>query len=143
MNKNAPTIIFCNPNACTYEYINLQSEYLRFYVENGYNIVVWNYRGYGRTKRGWCNFSMQTMQKDGLAVVKHVKENVVSGKVGVHGVSLGGSIANYIASKLKLDFAFIDRSFQSLQSIAYWFGGRAILWVFRIFTFGGWPDHSL
>jgi len=83
------------------------------------------------------------MQKDGLEVAKHVKDNVVTGKVGVHGVSLGGSVANYIASNIKLDFVFIDRSFQSLESIAYWFGGIVILWVFKIFTLGGWPDNSL
>ena len=91
--------------------MNLQSEFLRLYLQSGYNLVLWNYRGYGRTARGYKPLTMRMMQEDGLAVVKHVKQNMVTGKVGVHGVSLGGSVASYIAANVKVDFLFCDRSF--------------------------------
>ena len=57
---------------------------------------------------------MQKLQQDGEHVTKYVKSSLVTGKVGVHGVSLGGSVASYIATKVQLDFLFVDRSFQSL-----------------------------
>lgn len=61
LDRSAPTIILCNPNAITYEYINLQSEYLDFYTQNGVNVVVWNYRGFGRSSRGWFGLSMEKL----------------------------------------------------------------------------------
>ena len=122
--------------------MNQQSEYLNYYIDNGVNVVLWNYRGFGRTQKGWL-LSMHKLQQDGEHVTKYVKSSLVTGKVGVHGVSLGGSVASYIASKVQLDFLFVDRSFQSLQSIAYWVGGSPLLWIFKIFTFGGWPDNGL
>jgi hypothetical protein len=86
---------------------------------------------------------MRMMQEDGLAVVRHVKQNLASGKVGVHGVSLGGSVASYVAANLKVDFLFVDRSFQLLQAVGYWWGGLPLLYLFKFLTFGGWPDESL
>ena len=76
-------------------------------------------------------------------MAKHVKSYVVSGKVGVHGVSLGGSIASHIASKVAVDFLCVDRSFANLQTVVYWLGGRYLVWAFKLFTLGGWPDHIL
>jgi hypothetical protein len=35
--------------------------------------------------------------KDGEKVFQYVKSNLISGKLGVHGESLGGSVASYIA----------------------------------------------
>lgn len=75
--------------------------------------------------------------------MQYVKSNLVNGSVGVHGVSLGGSIASFIASKIKVDFIFIDRTFASLQHVAYWSAGRALLIIFNILTCGGWKDNGL
>jgi hypothetical protein len=50
-------------------------------------------------------------------------------KVIVHGESLGGMVATYVTMKsainkqLPVDFAFINRTFGSLDSIAYWSAG--------------------
>ena len=57
---------------------------------------------------------MQKLQADGEHVTKHVKSYLVSGKIGVHGVSLGGSVASHIASKVAVDYLCVDRSFASL-----------------------------
>lgn len=43
---------------------------------------------------------MMSLQQDGEHVAKYVKSALVTGKVGVHGVSLGGSIASHIANKV-------------------------------------------
>ena len=54
----------------------------------------------------------------------------VSVKILVHGESLGGMAASYVAMKgrrTNIDFAFIDRSFSSLDAVAYWGAGAAIM----------------
>jgi hypothetical protein len=38
---------------------------------------------------------------------------------------------------------FVDRSFQSLQHVALAFGGKPLLWAFKLFTFGGFTDNGL
>ena len=53
----------------------------------------------------------------------------------MHGESLGGCVASYIAKKCKVDFVFVDRTFSSLVDVAYWtFGGRVVGTLFKIFT---------
>ena len=52
VNPNVPTMVFCNPNASVYELLSMQSEWLEYYINLGVNLVVWNYRGYGRSKQG-------------------------------------------------------------------------------------------
>lgn len=144
LDKTLPTVIFCNPNAGSYEFINLQSEYLQYYTQNGVNVVLWNYRGFGRSQKGCCGLlSMKRFQTDGEHVARHVRSTLVTGKVGIHGVSLGGSIASYIASKVQVDMLFVDRSFQSLQHVALALGGKPLLWAFKLFTFGGFTDNGL
>ena len=53
-NKNdeeeKPLVLFCNPNAVFYEFIHYQTEWFHFYVETlGADLVIFNYRGYGRS----------------------------------------------------------------------------------------------
>jgi len=54
--KSRPTFIFCNPNAMFYQHmINYpHAFYLRFFLQKGINVLVWNYRGYGLTKSKNC-----------------------------------------------------------------------------------------
>lgn len=46
------TFILCNPNAMSYQnMINYpQAYYLKYFLNKQMNVLVWNYRGYGRTK---------------------------------------------------------------------------------------------
>ena len=59
--------------------------------------------------------------------------NKVKVKVIVHGESMGGMAAAYVAMKsnmnkeLPVDFAFIDRTFASLDNVAYWSSGITTL----------------
>jgi len=57
------------------------------------------------------------------------------GKLGIHGESLGGCVASYIARKCKVEFVFIDRTFASLTDVAYYsFRGKMIEWILLLFT---------
>ena len=66
-----PTIIFCNPNACYYEYLPYQTEWVDFYYNLGINLVIWNYRSYGRSQSG--HISPTAIMKDGEKVFQYVK----------------------------------------------------------------------
>ena len=46
------TVILCNPNAMAYQHmINYpHAYYLKYFLNKQINCLVWNYRGYGRTK---------------------------------------------------------------------------------------------
>lgn len=43
------TIILCNPNLGFAEANQFSSEWVDFYLDHGINIVMWNYRGYGKS----------------------------------------------------------------------------------------------
>jgi hypothetical protein len=47
--KERDTFILCNPNAMYYQHmINFpHAFYLRYFLQKGINVMVWNYRGYG------------------------------------------------------------------------------------------------
>lgn len=40
-------MILCGPNAMYAEQVQYQSDLLDFYVDNGINVMIYNYRGYG------------------------------------------------------------------------------------------------
>jgi triacylglycerol esterase/lipase EstA (alpha/beta hydrolase family) len=76
-------------------------------------------------------------------VLQYVKSNLVTNKVAVHGESMGGSVACYIASKNQLDFAFINRTFSSISHVAFWgIGGKFASRLFNFLTMG-WHDYGL
>jgi hypothetical protein len=49
---NHDTFILCNPNAMSYQnMINYpHAYYLKYFLGKQINCLIWNYRGYGRTK---------------------------------------------------------------------------------------------
>lgn len=81
------------------------------------------------------------VMKDAEVVLEYAKEkfiqqsDLVGGKsqikvkVVVHGESMGGMVASYVAMRsnikkeLPVDFAFIDRTFASLDNVAFWQSG--------------------
>ena len=50
--KSLPTFILCNPNAMFYQHmINYpHAYYLRYFLQKNINVMIWNYRGYARSK---------------------------------------------------------------------------------------------
>jgi hypothetical protein len=77
--------------------------------------------------------------KDGEKVYQYVKSNLISGKIGVHGESLGGCVSSYIGKKCSVDFVFTNRSFSSLIKVANWsYGGNLTSYALRFLT--GWSE---
>jgi len=49
-NQETNFVLFCNPNACQYEYLFYQTEWVHYYTYVlGFNVIVFNPRGFGRS----------------------------------------------------------------------------------------------
>jgi pimeloyl-ACP methyl ester carboxylesterase len=79
--KDKTTFILCNPNAMFYQHmINYpHAYYLRFFQQRGFNIIVWNYRGYGRSHPVGCCSPCRNqpradnIQKDAESVLRYAR----------------------------------------------------------------------
>jgi alpha/beta superfamily hydrolase len=127
---SSPVIIFCNPNAAYYEFSYFQTDWIELYVMSGVNLVLWNYRGYGRSTG---SPDLQKMKKDAEKVANFIKTKKKFRNIGIHGESLGGCIASHLAFKIQADFLFADRTFQSLSSTARFNYGSAAECLFKLF----------
>ena len=120
----APTVLFCNPNAGFYEFAFYQSEWFEFYFKRGINLMFWNYRGFGRSQG---KPSVRKICLDGEAVVEFLRREKNVKVLALHGESLGGSVACYLADKCGANFLFADRTFRSLTGAAFYNFGK---WAF-------------
>ena len=93
-NKEKGIMIICGPNAAPYEIFSFTDKWVDYYLDNGINVFVWNYRGYGDST-GKVNF--ENMQTDAALIVQHLKKELKFNNIGVHGISLGGIAACYLA----------------------------------------------
>jgi hypothetical protein len=120
-------VILCNPNAGLYEFASFQSDWIRLYLELGASLILWNYRGYGRSKG---KVSLEKMKKDGENLVNYIRTSKLHIKVlGIHGESIGGCIAIHLAKECLLDFLIADRTFASLRSVALFRYGKLGYWL--------------
>lgn len=122
-------MLFCNPNAGFYEFAFYQSEWFEFYMRAGINLMMWNYPGYGRTKGPP---SMSKIFKAGETIISYLRSKKNAQIIGVHGESLGGCIATYLANKCSLNFLFADRTFSSLSLAAYYNFGKIAFCGYRL-----------
>jgi hypothetical protein len=120
------TVIICNPNAGLYELHHFQSDWIMFYTQLGYDVFVYNYRGYARSTG--CP-SPDGNNADGEAVVAHLRDTGVQ-LIVVHGESIGGLVANHLAANCDIDLLIADRTFANLNIIA-----RHLI--------GAWADNGL
>jgi hypothetical protein len=109
-------MILCGPNAEQCEMIQYNSELLNFYLNNGINVMVFNYRGYGLSEG---TPSVWKIKQDAETVALYVRQRVgQNAKIGVHGRSIGGVVASHLARKGLVNFLFADRTFMSLNEVA-------------------------
>ena len=85
-------------------------------MNNGCNVVVWNYWGYGGAKG---TPSPSNIRSDGMSVYKYLRNTLqIKGKIGIYGRSLGGIVATHIAWKSKdIDLLIADRTLANLDVI--------------------------
>ena len=114
-------MILSSPNAGIFEYHHHQCHWIAFYKSLGISVVLWNYRGYGRST-GWP--TPAAVSRDGETVLRHFRERFSPAKIGMHGESIGGIAATHVAANaqkdpaLALDALVCDRTFGTLAGVA-------------------------
>lgn len=135
------TFIICNPNAMNYQQtINYpHAYYLKYFLNKQINVLLWNYRGYGRTKG---KPTPENICQDIDQVFHFLKSRVgVKGKIGVYGRSLGCIAAIHI--KEHADMVIADRGFCDLWTLAREkFYGRFAEEFFKFSTQGWQASNS-
>ncbi|CAD8102833.1 unnamed protein product [Paramecium primaurelia] len=138
-NDNGSTVLFCNPNAGYYEYMFFDCDWFRFYTQLKFNIILWNYRGFGESTG---NISVENCIEDGRFVAEYFKNKYNIKTLGVHGQSLGGMVASEVAYKMKLSFLIVDRSFSSLgQVAATMFSSSSVRFIYNCLVSWDKPNY--
>lgn len=88
-----------------------------FYAEAGWNVMMVTMGGYRRSDESVSTTEASTIQ-DVRAVLKHLEDHGVS-QIGVHGSSMGGSLAMH-ATQLsdRVTCAILDKTFDTAQNVA-------------------------
>lgn len=113
---SGPTVIICNPNAAYYETMVYQPSWLNFWLRRGYNVLLFNYAGYGRSTG---KPSPPRIAEDGDCVINFLKSKGIS-MIGVYGRSIGGIAACHLARRHPEDvhLLVVDRSMSTLEETA-------------------------
>ena len=122
-------MILCNSNGGFYEYSLYQTEWLEFYLDAGVSVMLWNYRGYGRSAG---KPDLERIKKDGEVLVNYARTQKNTAVLGVHGESLGGCIATYVAKECVLDFLVADRTFSSIPTLTFFKFGKIVYWIYKL-----------
>ncbi|USN98197.1 MAG: alpha/beta fold hydrolase [Phycisphaeraceae bacterium] len=88
--EKAPTIVHCHGNAAN---ISRHLVFVDFLPREGFNVLIFDYRSYGRSEKGPLN--REGLIHDAEAAVDYVMQrpDVDPDRVGIYGLSLGGTIA--------------------------------------------------
>ena len=111
-------VIVCGPNLTPFENLINSWDIDNLYLLNDIDILFWNYRGYGFSE-GSADFN--NVCDDILDIYDYMNSNYQYNKIAVHGLSIGGVPATYLASKRTINLIIADRTFGSVTDIIYAF----------------------
>ncbi|KAH9255584.1 hypothetical protein BASA81_006414 [Batrachochytrium salamandrivorans] len=130
-------VILCSPNAVRFEVYALYPDWIEFYREMGMHVVVWNYRGFGRSLG---SPSPSAAREDIEAIVHHLQSRFT--QFAFHGESIGGIPACFAASTNAKHLLIADRTFASLDAIAESVVGRRATTLLHYCTLG-WEANNV
>ena len=89
-------MLMCGPNAEVIEFLQFNQE-MNWYLSKGMNFCAFNYRGFSLSNGG--NPSLKQIKRDGEDVVEYLRKHKITpdSLLGVHGRSIGGSVAVHLA----------------------------------------------
>ena len=127
-------VIVCGPNLTPFENLINSWDIDNLYLMNDIDILFWNYRGYGFSE-GSANFT--NVCEDIINIYDHVLEHFHYNKIAVHGLSIGGIPASYLANKRNINLIIADRTFGSVEDIinTFPFGHNFIYYLAKILFF--------
>ena len=133
-------VIVCGPNLTPFENLINSWDIDNLYLLNEIDILFWNYRGYGFSE-GSANFN--NVCNDILDIYDYINSNYQYNKIVVHGLSIGGVPACYLASKRNISLIIADRTFGSVEDIIYTFPfGNNILYYLAKIIFFPFVDNT-
>lgn len=93
-----PTILHMHGNAGN---VSSHVDFSRFLTAAGFNVLVFDYRGYGRSEKGNGRLTRHKLLADSRAALSYLllREDVDRERIGVFGVSLGGVFAMGLAAE--------------------------------------------
>lgn len=96
---------------------NLQrwGELTEFFVKKSYDVIVMDYRGYGKSTG---ERSMESLYSDSKLWYEYTKEHYSEKEIIVYGRSLGTTFASYVASNYQPERLILETPFYSLSEIA-------------------------
>lgn len=115
------TVLFCHGNAGN---IYKSERRMRFFSECGFNVLAFDYRGYGNSS-GYIQ-NEDDIYEDGEAALKFLNQElkINSDSIILWGWSLGGAVATDIAAKYKCKALVLESTFFSMLRMAkrvFWF----------------------
>ncbi|MBA3519796.1 MAG: alpha/beta fold hydrolase [Rhizobiales bacterium] len=114
----APAVLFIHGNS---DYIETRIEYGDFYQREGYGALLMEYRGY---RRSTGEPSETVLRRDALAFYDWLTENteVDQSRISIHGASLGGAIAAFVATQRPVQALILQGAFTSLPDMFWRYG---------------------
>jgi hypothetical protein len=108
------TMIFCHGNAGN---IGDRVEKIRYFVEMGVNVFIFDYRGYGKSQG---KPSESGLYLDAVAAYDYLaqRQDIDPAHLFAYGASLGGAVAVDLATRRDLACLIIDSSFSSARDVA-------------------------
>ena len=127
-------VIVCGPNLTPFENLINSWDIDNLYLMNDIDILFWNYRGYGFSE-GSADFN--NVCEDILNIYDYITSMYQYNKISVHGLSIGGVPACYLASKRNISLVIADRTFGSVQEIinTFPFGNKFLYYLAKIIFF--------
>ncbi len=123
-------VIICGPNGSSYQYF-CKNIRLDNYLRQGIDVICWNYRGYGYST-GYV--TINNIKSDIIDLYNEIFSWNKYGKIGVHGISVGGIPACYLANKVK-DICLLvsDRNFGQVDYIILdYYYGFILFYVYKL-----------
>lgn len=109
-----PVILFCHGNAGN---ISHRLENIRFLLEKGLQVFIFDYRGYGKSEG---KPSEPGIYKDALAAYDYLvrEENILSSNIVLFGRSLGAAVAIDLSLKREIKAIIVESGFTSTRGMA-------------------------
>ena len=127
-------VIVCGPNLTPFENLINSWDIDNLYLMNEIDILFWNYRGYGFSEG---NADFNNVCDDILDIYDFIMEHFHYNKIAVHGLSIGGIPACYLACKRNINLIIADRTFGSVDDVikTFPFGNKFIYFLAKILFF--------
>jgi pimeloyl-ACP methyl ester carboxylesterase len=107
------TVLYSHGNG---ENIDVSQQFAPQFIKRGYNVLIWDYRGYGLSTGELGG--QESFMADADSVYQWLSNRKDAGNIVFYGFSLGSGIAVYLANKHPGHKLLLEAAYDSLTSLA-------------------------